>query len=471
MLRLFGQHKAPIATIFGVPLVVVVVDPGREAAAQPVDKGPRNLVEGRAHTIGGKGNIQHHHTPGQAARPRQLARRCEEQRIEFVGPRADSIEIFGDKIAAKKLAEQMGVPTIPGYQGNDQTTTKLLMECERIGYPVIVKAAAGGGGRGLKVAMKRTEADAAIESAKREGLASFGSDKVFLEKYLDQAKHIEVQVFGDASGRIYHLFDRECSIQRRHQKIIEEATSPNLSEEMRMKLFECAIKLADKAKYRSAGTVEFLVQGEQFYFMEMNTRLQVEHPVTELVAGVDLVKSQLLTAAKRPVAFDQVTLSRRGHAIECRLYAEDAYKNGIPSTGLLGHIEFPAGPNRRFEYGIEPGDEITSFYDSMIAKLVVWDETRPRAIQKMMRVIDDTIIFGVKTNLPFLREILRQSDFLDGKMTTGFINKYFSNGLVFQDSPDDKTVLEAADRGLRVAGAQSVPGKTLDPWSHQWGRS
>ena len=359
-----------------------------------------------------------------------FAEACEKSGLIFIGPSAQAIRLLGDKISCKKLAQQAGLPLVPGYQGDDQSLEKLTEEVQKIGLPVIVKAAAGGGGRGMKLITHMAEAKDLIESAQRESLSAFGSQKVFLEKYLDRAKHIEFQIFGDSTGQVEHLFDRECSVQRRHQKIIEEATSPSLSDELRKKMGEAAVAIAQIANYRSAGTVEFLLQDEKFYLLEVNTRLQVEHPVTEEVLGVDLVKMQILTAMEKFIFSRQDIRLPRGHSIECRVYAENPYLNGVPSTGKLGLINWPDGPRRRFEYGFEKGDTITSFYDPMIAKVIVWDENRPRAIEKMIKVLSDSTIFGVHTNIPYLIEILSHPDFIDGTMTTRFIEKYFSNGII-----------------------------------------
>ncbi|MEQ1665744.1 MAG: acetyl-CoA carboxylase biotin carboxylase subunit, partial [Bdellovibrionales bacterium] len=302
-----------------------------------------------------------------------------------------------------------------------------------------VKATGGGGGRGMRVLNSTKDAMAGIQSARREAMSAFGSDKLFLEKYLDHAKHIEVQIFGDASGKVFSLSERECSIQRRHQKIIEESPSPSLDGVLRNKICKVALEIAETAKYQGAGTVEFMLQDGEFYFMEMNTRLQVEHPVTEMVLGVDLVKAQIATAQENSVIWNQADLTPRGHSIECRVYAENPYKAGMPSTGKIHDIYFPQGPGRRFEFGIESGDEVTSYYDPMIAKVIVWDETRTRAIKKMIATLSECVIFGVQTNIPFLTEILKHPEFVDGKMTTGFIEKYFSTGLN-ERTPDEEII-------------------------------
>lgn len=397
----------------------------------------------------------------------EFAQAVLDQGLIFVGPSPDAIRKMGDKIAAKEIIEKTGVPTVPGYKGDDQSLETLSREAERIGYPVIVKATAGGGGRGMKVITSQSQASEMIQAAQREGLSAFGSSKVFLEKYLDRAKHIEVQVFGDHKGKVVHLFERECSVQRRHQKIIEEAISPHLPQSLRQAMTTAAVRLAEAVGYQGAGTVEFLVQDQQFYFLEMNTRLQVEHPVTEFVLGVDLVKAQILNAMERFVIWDQELLIPRGHAIECRLYAEDPYSPGIPSIGQIARQHWPDGPSRRFDYGFEPGDEITSYYDPMIAKLIVWDETRPRAIKKMLKVLDETILFGLKTNIPLLKAILSHSDFIDGSFDTQFFAKYFSAGATPRSLTDrEKEVFEMLFQ--KVADQPRQNAEQPSPWNQSW---
>ncbi|MCC6138599.1 MAG: ATP-grasp domain-containing protein, partial [Bdellovibrionaceae bacterium] len=265
----------------------------------------------------------------------EFAQACKDNNILFIGPSPKTISDMGDKITAKKLVEEEGVPTVPGYNGQDQAVETLVKECERIGYPVIVKATAGGGGRGMKIVNSSSEARELIPSAQREAKSAFGLSNVFLEKFLDHAKHVEVQIFGDLTGHVVHLFERECSVQRRHQKVIEEACAVGLDPEIREDICAAAVSLAKKVNYTGAGTVEFLIQDGKYYFMEMNTRLQVEHPVTELVAGIDLVKAQILSMMNRPLMWQQKDLSPRGHAIECRIYAEDPFTVGVPSTGKI----------------------------------------------------------------------------------------------------------------------------------------
>lgn len=396
-----------------------------------------------------------------------FAQACSDAGLIFVGPSPASIRLLGDKVNCKELAKKIGIPLVPGYEGEDQSVTRLIDEVQKIGLPVIVKAASGGGGRGMKLIRSMAEAREMIESAQREALSAFGSSIVFLEKYLDRAKHIEFQIFGDSSGQVVHFFDRECSVQRRHQKIIEEALSPSLTEDLRRQMGECAVMLGTMGKYRGAGTVEFLLQDNQFYLLEVNTRLQVEHPVTEEVMGVDLVKAQLLTAGGNFIFDSKIIRVPKGHSIECRIYAENSYKGGVPSTGILGQVIWPEGPRRRFEYGFSDGDEITSYYDPMIAKVIVWDETRVRAIQKMIRVLKDSVVFGVHTNIPYLLEILNHPKFVSGNMTTQFIEKNFSNPL--SEPPLNEQEQKDIDELIKkIKTNESDFVSEVSPWNMQW---
>lgn len=404
-----------------------------------------------------------------------FAEQCEKAGLIFIGPSAKTIRQLGDKVAFKNLAKKANLPLIPGYEGEDQSLAVLLAEVEKIGLPVIVKAAAGGGGRGMKLIQKMSEAQELIESAQREALSAFGSSQVFLEKYLDKAKHIEFQIFGDSTGHVVHLFDRECSVQRRHQKIIEEATSPSLTEDLRRQMGEVACTITTLGQYKNAGTVEFLLQDGKYYLLEVNTRLQVEHPVTEEVLGIDLVKMQILTAQGKFVFQSDDIRFPRGHSIECRVYAENPYMGGVPSTGQLGYVHWPEGPRRRYEYGFETKDVITSHYDPMIAKVIVWDENRSRAIQKMIRTLKDATIFGVYTNIPYLLAILQHPEFQSGQMTTRFIEKYFAEGLQNTQTDEElkKTAQEVYKRikvfGSGASSAQlSQVQQAVSPWSSYW---
>ncbi len=400
-----------------------------------------------------------------------FARACIDAGLIFVGPSEAAIRTLGDKVNCKALAKKCGIPLVPGYEGDDQSVEKLTKEAAKIGYPVIVKAAAGGGGRGMKLITKSDEAKESIESAQRESLSAFGSSKVFLEKYLDRAKHIEFQIFGDSIGKVRHLFERECSVQRRHQKIIEEASSPSITPDLRKKMGDAAVAIAQAAGYTSAGTVEFLFQDNEFFLLEVNTRLQVEHPVTEMILGIDLVKAQILNASKSFIFSGDQYRSFQGHSIECRVYAENSYLGGMPSTGKLGHVHFPEGPGRRFEYGFEEGDVITSYYDPMIAKVIVWDESRPRAIQKMIEVLRQTIIFGVHTNIPYIKAILSHPEFISGKMTTQFIGKYFSEPLIEPTrSKEVESFIVEIKKQIQIPKSkmQSSAIGNQNPWNQQW---
>ena len=394
-----------------------------------------------------------------------FAQALKDHNILFIGPRPETLSKMGDKIEAKRLINEIGIPSIPGYDGEKQDLNTLILEAEKIGFPVMVKASAGGGGRGMKIIRKKEECEEKILGARREALSAFGNEKVFLEKYLSKSKHIEVQVFGDTSGRVVHLFERECSIQRRHQKIIEESLSPSLNQNQRLKITKAAVELAKAVNYLGAGTVEFLVQNDHFYFLEMNTRLQVEHPVTEWILGIDLVKAQILNTMHRFAAWDQDLILPRGHSIECRLYAEDF--SGLPSVGPIVYQEWPDGPGRRFDHGYETGDEITPFYDSMMAKIVVWDETRPRAIKKMLKTLDETILFGVESNIPLLKQILSHPDFIDGSFNTRFIEKHFSRGIEKPEKTSkDKKIAEICYQ--KISENNSLTENPPSPWSKNW---
>ncbi len=377
-----------------------------------------------------------------------FAERVTKEKMIFVGPRAETIKQLGDKISAKDLMNKAGVPTIPGYQGEKNDIESLKKEIIKIGFPVLVKAAAGGGGRGMKVVRNKDEIEEMVASAKREAIEAFGDDRVFLEKYLEKPKHIEFQIFGDTHGNVIHLFERECSVQRRHQKIVEEAPSVSLTDVLRSKMAEAAVTAARSANYVGAGTVEFLLEGDSFYFLEVNTRLQVEHPVTELITGIDLVQMQIKIAEGEKLPYSQKQVVSRGHSIECRLYAEDAYQGGIPSTGKVLYQKFPVGPKRRFDFGLEAGDEVTPFYDSMIGKLIVYGESRENAINEMLKVLDDTVIFGIKTNIPYLKKILQHEEFIASTMTTKFIETYFAEGI---EAP---ILTEQQEKQLQILSSQ-----------------
>jgi 3-methylcrotonyl-CoA carboxylase alpha subunit len=350
-----------------------------------------------------------------------FARACAEAGLVFIGPPPEAIELMGSKIAAKRLAEQAGVPTAPGYMGDDQSAERLRAEARQAGFPLLIKASAGGGGKGMRTVRAEGEFDAALEGARREALAAYGDDTVFLERLIERPRHVEFQVLADAHGSCVHLFERECSIQRRHQKIVEESPSAVLTPELRAEMGAAAVRLALAAGYRNAGTMEFMLdETGKFYFLEMNTRLQVEHPVTELVAGVDLVRLQVAIAAGERLPFRQESLLQRGHAIEARVYAEDP-RTYLPSIGRVALFAPPDGPGIRNDAGLESGDEVTVHYDPMLAKLIVWAPDRLAAIARMRRALEDYAVLGVTTNLPLLRAIAAHSDFAAGTTRTDFL--------------------------------------------------
>src|SRR5437016_12477455 len=342
---------------------------------------------------------------GFLAENEKFAAACERAGIIFIGPSAEAIAAMGDKAAAKRLMEKAGVPLVPGYHGEDQNAALLEKDAARIGYPVLIKPSAGGGGKGMRVVVDRGSFKEHLEGAKREAQSAFGDDRVLLERYLQRPRHIEVQVFGDGHGNAVHLFERDCSVQRRHQKVLEEAPAPGMTPQRRREMGEAAVAAARAIGYSGAGTVEFIAEQDgRFYFMEMNTRLQVEHPVTEMITGLDLVEWQLRVAAgeRLPLLQDELTFS--GHAIEARIYAEDPERDFLPATGKLLHLAFPADTRDvRIDTGVEAGGEITPWYDPMIAKLVVRGPDRETALARLGRALAETEIAGVTTNVAFLR--------------------------------------------------------------------
>jgi 3-methylcrotonyl-CoA carboxylase alpha subunit len=410
-----------------------------------------------------------------------FARACQAAGLVFIGPPAPAIELLGSKIAAKRLAEQAGVPTVPGYLGDDQRPEMLRREAERVGFPLLIKASAGGGGKGMRAVQSLAEFDAALEGAQREARAAFGDDAVFLERLVQQPRHVEIQVLADAHGACVHLFERECSIQRRHQKIVEESPSVALTPELRAQMGAAAVALAQAAGYRNAGTVEFMLDEQgHYYFLEMNTRLQVEHPVTELVAGVDLVRLQIAVAAGERLPFRQAELAQRGHAIEARVYAEEP-STYLPATGRVALFAPPAAPGVRNDAGLESGDEVTVHYDPMLAKLIVYAPDRAGAIARLRRALDDYTVLGVTTNLPLLRAIAAHPNFAAGATHTDFLSETGLAGASFGPPAPPPEVLAAAailDLEPRAGGhggtalhdmyggsSVSAPAITHDPWA------
>ncbi|HLY56343.1 MAG TPA: acetyl-CoA carboxylase biotin carboxylase subunit, partial [Stellaceae bacterium] len=354
-----------------------------------------------------------------------FAESCAAAGIVFVGPPADAIRLMGSKSAAKALMERSGVPLVPGYHREDQGLTLLESEAARIGYPVLIKASAGGGGKGMRIVERAEDFAAALASAKREAASAFGDDRVLIERYLTRPRHIEIQVFADSHGNVVSLFERDCSIQRRHQKIVEEAPAPGMDPARRRAMGEAACAAARAVGYRGAGTVEFIAEGGEFYFMEMNTRLQVEHPVTEAITGQDLVEWQLRVAAGEPLPLRQEELTISGHAIEVRVYAEDPARDFAPSTGLLAHlVEPPQDANTRIDSGVLAGDAISIHYDPMIAKLIVHGRDRDDAVRRLARALGEYEIVGVATNLAFLSAIAAHPAYREAAVDTGFIARH-----------------------------------------------
>jgi len=400
-----------------------------------------------------------------------FAKSCNDIGIRFIGPKPEVISLMGDKIAAKKTMEKANVPVIPGYHGVKQDNASLVREGKKIGFPLLVKAAAGGGGKGMRIVNSENLLKESIESAKRESKSAFGDDTVFLEKYINKPRHIEFQILADEHGNVIHLFERECSIQRRHQKIIEETPSPVMNQKLREKMGKAAVAAAKAVGYSNAGTVEFMVDGDlNFYFMEMNTRLQVEHPITEMVTGIDLAKWQLRIASGMKLTLKQSELVQRGHAIECRIYAEDPANGFLPSVGFLEKVEAPKGPNVRDDSGIYTGMEVTPYYDPMLSKLAVYSENREDCINKMIWALSRYVVLGVTTNIPFLKKVLEYEQFKKGKITTHFIDDYFSDWTVTKDGlPVDAIIALAVFDSMHSKSQEIVRYKEADPhspWKH-----
>ena len=408
-----------------------------------------------------------------------FARRCEAEGIAFIGPKHYSIAAMGDKIASKKLANEAKVSTIPGWNDAIESPERAVEIARDIGYPVMIKASAGGGGKGLRVAFNDKEAFDGFASCRNEARNSFGDDRVFIEKFVEQPRHIEIQVLGDSHGNVVYLHERECSIQRRHQKVIEEAPSPFISDATRKAMGEQAVALAKAVKYQSAGTVEFVVgKNQDFYFLEMNTRLQVEHPVTECITGLDLVEQMIRVAAGEKLGFTQDQIPRQGWAIECRINAEDPFRNFLPSTGRLVKYQPPAADlvqgsetlqgaayeagrfgGVRVDTGVVEGGEIPMFYDSMIAKLIVHGRDRDDAIAKMRAALNGFVIRGISSNIPFQAALLAHPKFVTGDFNTGFIAEHYAQGFKAEDVPhDDPLFLVALAAFVRRKARERAAG-------------
>ncbi|MCX6582686.1 MAG: acetyl-CoA carboxylase biotin carboxylase subunit [Candidatus Aminicenantes bacterium] len=353
---------------------------------------------------------------------------CRAMKIQFIGPKSNAIRRMGDKAMAKELMRNSGVPVIPGSDGIVDSFNIACEIVEKTGFPIIIKASAGGGGKGMRIVDEKKELERAFNYASTEAQQAFGDSRVYIEKYIGSPKHIEVQILGDKHGNVVHLFERDCSIQRRHQKLVEEAPSPSIDKDTRKKLGEIAVKAAQSVEYDSAGTVEFLydIDTREFFFMEMNTRIQVEHPVSEMITGIDLIKYQIRIANGEELDLKQKHIEQRGHAIECRINAENPEKDFHPNPGKITQLRTPGGPGIRIDSGVYSGYTIPPYYDSMVAKLIAWGTNRKEAIDRMKRGLDEFFIEGIKTTIPFHKEVMKHKEFLSGQYTTDFISKYMS---------------------------------------------
>ena len=394
-----------------------------------------------------------------------FSKACEQNKIRFIGPSSHSISLFGNKVKAREIAQKAGVPVLPAWQGNFSQNANLIQSAEDIGYPLMIKASCGGGGRGLRLAHNSEELTQLLPLVRQEAKQSFNSEELFLEKYLESAKHIEVQIFISADKEIFILGDRDCSSQRRHQKIIEEAPS-SLPQKLKDQMQSACYELCSLLDYQGAGTLEFLVQNDQFYFLEMNTRLQVEHTVTEMVYGIDLVRAQILTAMEQPAFFTNTKLRARGHSLQCRICAEDPDQSFLPSVGSLLSCVWPLGKNIRVDTGYHSGDEISSFYDSLISKVIVLEDTRTRAIEKMNQALKQTILFGVLTNIPFLSFLLSHRDFIENQIKINSLEKIHSEDWKKENLSLPPEFLKELFEEFQHKVSPEKKRISFNPWSH-----
>jgi acetyl-CoA carboxylase biotin carboxylase subunit len=407
-----------------------------------------------------------------------FARAVKEAGLVFIGPSPEAMELMGSKTSARRAAEEAGAPVVPGTNDPLESVEQARETAARVGYPVMLKAAAGGGGKGMRLVVDESELPSAFDTARSEAASAFGDPSVYIEKAVERPRHIEIQVFADTHGHTVHLGERECSIQRRHQKVIEECPSPINDPSLREAMGAAAVRIARAASYVGAGTVEFLVSDvtRDFFFLEMNTRLQVEHPVTELVTGFDLVREQIRVAAGLPLSFTQEDVAWAGHAVECRVYAEDPEQNFMPSPGLITRLRVPAGPGVRDDGGVYEGAEVSIYYDPMISKLATWGRTRDEAIERMRRALDEYTVGGIKTTLPFFREVMRDEEFVAGRLDTGFISRFnerraaaVSNDTTPSDEERARRDIAAIAAALRYSeparnGSQPTPTAAPSRW-------
>jgi len=404
-----------------------------------------------------------------------FAERCEKEGIVFIGPNSKAMALVGDKLGSRQTMSAAKIPIIPGMQQKVADFEQLRIEAEKIGYPVMLKASAGGGGKGMRIVYSADELKEAMEGGMREAKSAFGDESVYLEKFIEQPRHVEFQVIADHHGNVVHLFERECSIQRRHQKIIEESPSVALDDELRLKMGETAKRVIRESGYTNAGTVEFLLdKNKDFYFLEVNARIQVEHPVTEFVTGIDLVKQQIRIAAGELLPFRQEDVQQKGHAIECRIYAEDPENNFLPSLGTIHFVQEPTGPWVRTDSGLYSGIEVSMYYDPILSKLIVWGQDRNDAIQRMKNALENYIILGIKTQIPFLKAVIEHPEFMSGNTNTNFIKDHFPDWKMPEFNQDEISKVLAVAAIHELANSKNelriAKQSHLTPWNTigQW---
>ncbi|MBI4929268.1 MAG: acetyl-CoA carboxylase biotin carboxylase subunit [Bacteroidetes bacterium] len=387
----------------------------------------------------------------------EFARSVDKAGIIFIGPPAEAMEMMGDKLSAKATAKKHNVPMVPGTEGAIDDIKEAKKVAKEIGFPILIKASAGGGGKGMRIVEKENDLEEEVKRASSEAKSAFGDGSVFIEKYVEKPRHVEIQILADKHGNVVYLFERECSVQRRHQKVVEEAPSTVLTPEIRKKMGECAVSLSKACGYVGAGTVEFLVDAKKnFYFLEVNTRLQVEHPVTEMITGTDLVKEQIKVAQGEKLSFKQEDLKINGHSIEVRVYAEDPANNFLPDIGRLVSYKIPQGVGVRVDDGFEEGMDIPIYYDPMIAKLISYGKNREEAIARMIRAIDEYKIIGVETTLPFCKFVLKHEAFTSGNFDTHFVSKYFIPKKLFPESEDEAFVAALVSSRLMKTAKSNI---------------
>lgn len=399
----------------------------------------------------------------------EFARAVTDAGLKFIGPTHTAIRSLGNKLEARAMMAKAGVPTVPGGEVKSGKMEDFSRTAAEIGYPVLVKAAAGGGGKGMRVVNNEGDLIDAVEAAQREAKSAFGDETVYLEKFLGRPRHIEVQVMADKHGNTVHLFERECSVQRRHQKIIEETPSPALTPELRMSMGEAAVAAAKTANYVSAGTVEFLFQDNEFYFLEVNTRIQVEHPVTELVTGIDLVKEQIRIASGEKLSFAQADIHQRGHATECRVYAEDPANGFLPSAGKLVYLREPSGANLRVDSGVYSGGDVPIYYDPIMSKVITYGSDREESTQRMILALRDYRVLGIKNNVQFLIDVLMHPEYRDGNLFTGFLDVHMPDWQPRQEQKELSLALAGASLAATASesvavGASATNRRASTPW-------